>query len=244
MSRLSGWAELGNRLATAPPLALAVVDPYAGQPAARGIAPELARLRRDYPSATMVAAMSPRPGWVSDARTLGEIGVTEIIDLSTELTREAVFRRLVGARGRPVRALLAQLDALPSPFRARAVLGAAADVSAAGGGPSDLARALGLSPATLLRWCAEAGLPVPRRLTMWLRVLFAAELLDDPGRSLLDVALTCGYSSDRALRRAIYALTGHAPRTLRHRGAFSSVANHFKRCVGGAPSTLEAHVCR
>ena len=33
-------------------------------------------------------------------------------------------------------------------------------------------------------------------------MLLAAELLDDPGRTISDAALACGYASDSSLRRA------------------------------------------
>ena len=59
---------------------------------------------------------------------------------------------------------------------------------------------------TVLRWAERAGLPAPRRMLAWMRILLAAVLLDDPGRTVLSVAHACGYSSDSSLRRAMLLL--------------------------------------
>ncbi|MBV9772342.1 MAG: AraC family transcriptional regulator [Gemmatimonadetes bacterium] len=224
---LRSWDELRTRIRGAQAHALFLVDPYHGRGRLPGSAPELIQLLRDFPSTTVVVAMAPRPGWLQDVLTLGERGVTEVIDLGSELSTEAVRQRLDRARGRPLRTLLQRGVEVSVPGRGRAILDTAVEVASCGGGVHTLARALGLSGPTLLRWCARSGLPNPRRLMIWLRVLSAAELLDDPGRSVLDIAFSCGYSSDRALRRALLCTVGIGPAELRRRGAFRTAAGRF-----------------
>jgi AraC-like DNA-binding protein len=96
-----------------------------------------------------------------------------------------------------------------------------------GGRGKYLARALHLSERTVLRWTERAGLPPPRRLMAWMRILMAASLLDDPGRTVLSVAYACGYASDSSLRRAMQDFLGTIPTTLRREGAFARAAQVF-----------------
>lgn len=225
---LQSWDELLIKTRCAQAHSLFVVDPYHGRGRQPGSAPELARMLRDFPSATVIAAMSPRPGWMQDVLVLGERGVSEVIDLAAEDSTEAVRQRLDRARGRPLRTLLDRGVEIVLPGRGRAILNAAVEIASSGGTVHELARLLGLSEATLLRWCARSGLPNPRRLLVWLRVLSAAELLDDPGRSVLNIAFSCGYSSDRSLRRALLSTVGAGPSELRRRGAFRTAAGRFR----------------
>jgi AraC-like DNA-binding protein len=191
-----------------------------------GPAPELQALLRAFPSSTVIAAPPPHPRRLRDARVLGEWGITEIID-PVEDSTESVRLLLEAARGRPLRTLLERGVELNVPGRGRAILDASVEIVASGGHARDLAHALYLSPITLMRWCRRSGLPVPRRLLVWMRVLLAAELLDNPGQSVLSVALSCGYSSDRTLRRALHVAVGAGPTELRERGAFRTVSAAF-----------------
>src|SRR4051812_48538377 len=227
------WESLRAAISDAPPAALLVVDPYVpGNGDVMQLSPQLRALLWEFPSATVLAAMELRPGRSHDVRTLGEWGVTDIISIGEEDTHEAISRRLRGAQGRPLQNLLQRC--LPSSVsgRARTLLMAAAEVVSMGGRGRDLARALPLSERTVLRWSERSGLPPPRRLMAWMRILLAASLLDDPGRTVLSVAYACGYSSDSSLRRAMQDFLGTVPTTLRREGAFSAAARRFLEELG------------
>lgn len=223
---ISGWKALPDAVREAAPSGLLVVDPYFDRAKHGGPAPNLHALLRNFPSTPVVAAPSDHVDRLRDVGTLGEWGVSDVIDV-LEDTVHTMQVRIEGARGRPLRTLLEREVPASVPGRGRAILDAAVDVVATGGHARDLARDLHLSPATLLRWCRRSGIPVPRRLLVWMRALLAAELLDDPGQTVLGVALACGYSSDRTLRRALYSATGFGPTGLRNRGAFKTVAAAF-----------------
>jgi transcriptional regulator GlxA family with amidase domain len=120
--------------------------------------------------------------------------------------------------------------------RARTLLMAAAEVVSMGGRGRDLARSLHLSERTVLRWSERSGLPPPRRLMAWMRILLAASLLDDPGRTVLSVAYACGYSSDSSLRRAMQDFLGTVPTVLRREGAFTRASRLFLEELGKAKS--------
>lgn len=160
-------------------------------------------------------------------RTMGAWGVTEVISPEEAGSTLAITQLLQEARGRPLQRLLnAELpEVLSAP--ALALLNAAVDVASAGGTARDLARTLYFSRRSVLRRYRQAGLPAPRRLLAWVRVLLATEMLDDPGRRVADVAYGCGYSSDNALRTALQQFVGVAPTALRRDGAFALAADRF-----------------
>ncbi len=224
---VESWSALREAIATAPPAAVLIVDPYEERDGGCGPSPALRGLIHEFPSVAVVAAMEVTPSRFDDLRTLGQWGVVQVISLDHDDTPAAIAQRLRAARGRPLRALLEQ--ALPADLsdRARAILQAAVDVVVVGGGARELARSLYLSRRTLLRWCSRAELPAPRVLLAWMRVLLAAELLDDPGREVLSVALICGYSSDSGLRRITQKFLHSSPRELRKHGAFSTASAAF-----------------
>jgi AraC-like DNA-binding protein len=161
---------------------------------------------------------------------------TRIISIDEEDTPLAIARVLESSRGRPLRSLLHRSVTATMGGRARAIVMSAADVVSTGGVGRDLARSLHVTPRTLQRWCGRAGLLSPRQLLAWMRLLLAAELLDDPGRSVLGVALACGYSSDAALRNTFRAFVQLSPRALRQRGAFQTVSHRFLQALAVSSS--------
>src|SRR5690606_19271666 len=187
----------------------------------------LRTLLSEYPSTAVLAALEVRPERFDDLRTLGKWGVVQVISIDHDDTPHSIAQRLRGARGRPLRALLEEVLPPETSGRARAIVEAATDVVTVGDHGRDLASALHLSRRRLLRWCQRAGLPAPRRLLAWMRVLLACELLDDPGRTVLSVAHTCGYSSDSGLRRITQKFLKSSPTELRDRGAFRIAAAAF-----------------
>ncbi|HWK88421.1 MAG TPA: helix-turn-helix domain-containing protein [Longimicrobium sp.] len=224
---LSNWDRLRQAVVNSPPAAILIVDPYVGTGERPSLSPELRTLLWEFPSATVLAALEIRPGRSRDLRTLGEWGVTDIISLAEEDTQEAVYRRLRSVEGRSLQGLLDRTLPQNLSGRGRMLLMTAAEVVSVGGKGRDLARRLHLSERTVLRWCERSGLPAPRRLLAWMRILLAASLLDDPGRTVLSVAGACGYSSDSSLRRALQDFLGIGPSALRREGAFPRAAGGF-----------------
>lgn len=227
IQEVRGWDDLREAIREAPPAAVVVADPFSETAAGRGPSAEVRALLREFPSVPMVAAFELQPGQGADVRTLGDWGVVEVISLGHDDTETGVSHRLREARGRPMRSRLENLLPDDTSGRARAILDAAVDVVVVQGHGRDVAADLGLSRRTLLRWCEQAGLPPPRKLLAWMRILLAAELLDDPGRTVLSVAQVCGYSSDSSLRRVTQKFLGMSPTELRRRGAFPLASRNF-----------------
>ncbi len=119
----------------------------------------------------------------------------------------------------------AALDAAVNELASRAhvteaaleLLQSAAAAVARRGDARELAGELDLHPRTVLRRVTEAGLPVPRRLLAWLRILLAARLLEG-GATIRHAALACGYVAESGLRRVIFEFLRVQPASLRTSG--------------------------
>jgi AraC-like DNA-binding protein len=234
IQKAAGWREAAAALRGLGWRGVLLVDPFLGS--RRGEpSQELRRLLAELPSAAVVAVLPGGPTATLSAHTLGLWGVCQILDSELERTPESLRDRLQRARGRSLRGLLLRGVHVRTTPRGRALLEAALEVAPSGGGPGELAAHLGVSRPTLLRRCRAARLPPPRRLLQWLRLLTAAEMLDDPGRRVMDVAIACGYSTDASLRRGMRRLAGASPVQLRARGAFDTVARAFLRELNRDP---------
>jgi AraC-like DNA-binding protein len=228
------WEELSYAVALTPASALFVIDPWFGTDGTGSPAPELARMLERFPSLTVIAATEIGPDRVGSILELSSWGVVQVIDLLEESTPAALGRRISAARGRPLRALVE--GALPdyTTAAARSILNTASTIVADGDQGIDLAVALGVTPRTLSRWCRKAGLPPPKRLLAWMRILLAAEFLDDPDRPVSVIAEACGYSADSSLRLALRRFAGSNPTELRDLGAFDTASAAFVEALSEA----------
>ncbi len=68
---------------------------------------------------------------------------------------------------------------------------------------ADVAKALTVSRQTLLERTRRAGLPGPRELSTWCRLLLAAQTLGEPACTVDDVAWTYGFPSGNGLRNVL-----------------------------------------
>lgn len=227
VQRVPDWATLGRILRSSPPLTLAVVDPLAPGEGPPKLTDDLRAVLRGTPGLTVVAALRIPPADAQIVTTLLDWGVADWIDLDREDTTAAVVRRLRAVEARPVERLIARALPRGVPSRSRALLTIAALVVARGGQVPDLAAALGVTTRTVPRWFARADLPAPRRLLAWLRLLIAADLLDDSRRSIESVARGVGYAGAAALKTGLRNILKMTPGELRERGAFQTVAREF-----------------
>jgi AraC-like DNA-binding protein len=69
-----------------------------------------------------------------------------------------------------------------------------------------------------------------------MRILLAAAFLDDAGRTISDVALSCGYASDASLRNALRNFIGLSPTELRDRDAIAAASDAFLVALAEARS--------
>jgi AraC-like DNA-binding protein len=223
------WAALSAGVHDAPASAVVVVDPYFPK---GGLAAELRELLFRYPSTPVTAALEVTADRATDLWTLGKWGICEIISVHHDDTKEAILTRVRSTHARKLREAIAAILPPETGGRARAIVDTAAELVASGADSSkNLAVALQVSRRTLLRWTVLAGLPPPRKLLAWVRILMAAQRLDDPDQTVLDVARAAGYGGDGALRRVTAKLVGLSPGAMRRRGAFAAAGARFREAL-------------
>lgn len=225
LHRMPDWPTLKHMLQSGPATAVCFADAMAFVGRHECLAEGLREIARDFPLLAVVACLRVRSqdGYV--LRALQGWGVAEILDLDREQSAAAVARRLKEVEGVWAQRLFRR--ALPRTLsaRGRTVLETVAHIAAQGGHVPELASALGIYKRTVPRWCAAAGVPEPRRMFTWIRLLLAADLLDNPARTIENVARVTGFASAASLKSTSKAFTGLAPSDLRVRGAFDAVAS-------------------
>ena len=93
----------------------------------------------------------------------------------------------------------------------------------------ELARAIGVNRKTLLNRFARADVPPPSTIVSWCRLLHAARELEDPARTVDDVATRSGFGSGAALRKMFRRYTGRRPAQVRKAGGARWVLQRFAR---------------
>lgn len=226
VSHVPDWDALSIAIITAPPSAVAVVDPYFGTSGSKQ-AFELRDLLHRFTSASIVPILKVTPSRASDVAMLDEWGIASIISTGHDDTPAAISHRLGDACVRPLKRLLASiLPATTSPH-AFPLLCAAAETIADGGTVADFASSVNASPSTLLRWCEEARLPNPRTILQWVRVLLSSKYLEEQERTIESIATSCGYASPAELRKVTLRLVGLSPAQIRTEGGFQTAAGRF-----------------
>lgn len=225
LRRVESWGEVLALAPYSPTSAVFLVDPY--DAAGIYLAEDLRTLLAAYPSVTVVTALALCPGRADAVRTLLGWGVADVLALGVEDTPDGMRIRLLSVHARRLKR---RLGAALAPYLTavgHTLLLAAVEAAADGGGSVELARVLRSTPRTVASWCRREGVPNPRRLLAWVRLLLAAELLDEDGRTAAQVARACGYTTDGALRRALRNFLGRSATALRGEGAFTTAARAF-----------------
>lgn len=204
---VADWDTLAGVLPLQHPSSVVVLDPY-DQPDTPSAF--FWKLLERFPSVAIVPAFEALPERVPDMRAMMAAGASEILNLDREDAARVAAARIRSASARPFKRRMDAVIARRAGVEARTILTAAAEVAVRGGGPNDLAAAFGVRAKTLCSWCGAHGLPLPRRLLGWLRILLAAQMLEDAGRTRATVAAACGYRTDRSLRRIIQRFVGPA----------------------------------
>ena len=176
-------------------------------------------LRQRHPDVPVIGHAAARSGLASDALALARAGVHELviagIDDAAAALRAALAR---AARRSAAERILADVAAVV-PADAIPLVRYCLEHAAAAPTVPEIARALGVSRQTLAARLRAAGAPGPRELSLWCRLLLAAELLAGGGRTVDQVALTFDFPSANALRNALRRHADLGPADLRKVGA-------------------------
>lgn len=187
------------------------------------------RVREEFPSVPVVLYCALAPTTSRDVLDFARAGVNDLVlrgvdDLRTTL-RGAVQSALdhCSAKG-----MLGELRPLvpPSvePFLRFCLENGRRNLTV-----EEVAIALGVHRKTLFDRLNAAGLPSPSLIIAWARLLTAARMLEDPGRSVEQVALLLDFPSGTSLRNMMKRYTGLRSGEVRENGGVRCVLHAFKR---------------
>lgn len=98
----------------------------------------------------------------------------------------------------------------------------------------NMAEALSVHRKTLVDRLAAAGFPTPSALIAWCRLMMAARLLEDPGRTIEQVALILDFPSGTSLRNMMKRYVGLKTSEVRENGGLRCVLHSFKQALAPA----------
>lgn len=196
------------------------------------VAPAIAFVRWRRPSLPIVVYCALDESSVRQVVALTRSGADEIILRGIDDDSSALWSRLLVSVSRRMAAqTLSELRPLlgkdTEPILSYCLERADQSVTV-----EELAATLNVHRKTLVNRLAAAGLPGPNNLISWCRLMLAARFLEDPGRSVEQVALTLGFGSGPALRNMIRRYTGLRTSELRKLGGWSYLVRLFAATIG------------
>jgi AraC-like DNA-binding protein len=200
----------------------------------------VASLRSGMPSVPVIAYIADEHATSGDILAMARAGVHDLVRSGFDDVGFALGAALASATATcATSAAREELEELVTadawPFVSYCLTRAHGPISVSGA-----ANALGLDRRTLVRRLERAGLPSPRRIAGWCRVVAAARLLDEPIYTLEQAALRLEFPSGTALRNMMMRYTGLKPREIRENGGVHCVMHLFRRelCSPGASASL------
>jgi AraC-like DNA-binding protein len=224
VSFVHSWGEVEESVRLHPGV-LVVFDPYA---TGRIEAEFLLAFRAGYPSVPLFAYGDFRRHPVRDVLWLGRLGVSAGATLDHDDSPTRLRALLADALSGSAAATV--LDTLGNLFPADLRLLLQEILVRAGEPlrPEDAARLYYRHPKTLRDRLRRYRLPSPEKLIVWARLFLAAHLLQDPERSVADVALCVGFPSPNALRNQFQRYAGTRPGDLRQGDGLARVLHLFR----------------
>jgi AraC-like DNA-binding protein len=221
------WAHLRELYLDAPPTALFIADAFTDGLGRGPVDEELRRFMADFPACALIAPAVVDEETLRNVRALTACGIAELLDMEMELAAWRLDAQLRMVVERRVHRALEGLALLEAPAT-RVFLDAAGVVVARTGDPGRVAPALRVSDDELRDFCERRSLPEPGRLLEWIRLVYASELLDEPGRPPASAARALGYASPGELEEQALRLVGLPAGELRALGAYRLVASGLR----------------
>jgi AraC-like DNA-binding protein len=187
-------------------------------------------LVRNFPGIPTVALVSHYDPTTTDMLLrLGASGVRQVVDL----TSPAGWHRLREVVGEPATRAAARIQApvlaalADAPPDARLFMEALIRLAPSTPTVRQLAARLHVRPSTLMSRFARAALPSPKNYLAAVRLLHAAQLFEEPGLSIADVAYRLEYSSPQSFGRHLRSLMGLTSTEFRRRFPFPAALARF-----------------
>lgn len=193
----------------------------------RSTVPVVETVRTSYPALPVVAYVRPGRTTSADILVIAQLGVHELVIEGFDDVGAALRAVLAsGTRRCATERVMRTLGPLLSPSVASFVRYCLERVAQE---PSvtDAAHYLGVHRKTLVYRLRQSALPTPSVMIGWCRLFVAAQLLENPGRSVAQVALELDFASSSALRGMLRRYTGMRPGELRAQGGLDALLTRF-----------------
>lgn len=209
------------------PVDAVLVSVHRCQPAQ---ADSIRQLLASFPGLPAVALVSrPDPNASEVLLRLGASGVREVIDVNAPAGWSRLRQLLVEPASRPAARILGPLlDRVPGiPDDARLFLEVTVRLAPHTPTVRRIARVLEVQPSTLMSRFVRAGLPSVKRYLAAIRLLYAAQYLENMGLSIADVAYRLECSSPQSFGRHVRSLLGITTSEFRRRFPFPVALERF-----------------
>jgi AraC-like DNA-binding protein len=193
------------------------------------VLPTVRRLHEEYPSVPVVMYLSMSAVASGAVMEYARAGVSQLVFHGLDDLRSALRSAVDAAIDQVSAAALAAdfetiVPPTVMPFLRYCLEHARRDITV-----EEVANAMGVHRKTLVDRLKAARLPSPRAMIGWCRLLMAARMLDDPGRTVEQVALKLDFPSGAALRNMFKRYTGLRTTEVRQNGGVRCLVHALKR---------------
>ena len=186
-------------------------------------------IREDFPSVPVVLYFAISPSISRDMLEFARAGVNDLVLRDVDDVKVTLRASLSSAGDHcSARSIAAEVATLVPPNVAP-IIRYCLENGRRALTVEDVAAALNVHRKTLVDRLNAAGLPTPSAIIAWCRLLVSARLLEDPGRSVEQVALLLDFPSGTSMRNMIKRYTGLRTGEVRENGGLRCVLHAFKR---------------
>ena len=193
----------------------------------------LRRIHASFESHPLVAYYDPRGITPRHILSLAQSGITDLVQLDVDDSK-ILFGKILDSAARVSHArTLVDLIGRDMPVAMRSVFSYALEHAGRSMDVPELAASLGLSKRTLAWRMNQQGLPSPRIFLTWCRLLVAALLLNERGRTLDSVAEQLDFSGGHSLGAVFFRYMDRGIMTLRDEGVLAATVEEFRLSLTG-----------
>lgn len=196
----------------------------------------LRRVRTNFPVHPLIAYYNGRGLTPRHLINVAQSGITELVQYDIDDSR-LTFGRILNAASRVTYAqTISDLLRGDVPEGLQSIFLFSLEHAGRRMEVTELAASIGLSKRTLSWRMAQHGAPSPRLFLTWCRLLVAALLLDDSGRTLDSVADQLNFSGGHSLGGVFFRYMGKGVAALRQHGVLAEVVQAFRDEMSGPDS--------
>lgn len=190
------------------------------------------RIREGYPSVPIVLYCALGPETSRDVLDFARAGVNDLVIRGVDDLRLPLRGAITAAQDHcSAKSVLRELEgSIPTPVMP--IIQYCLENGRRSLTVAQIAMAMGVHRKTLVDRLSAAGFPSPSAVISWCRLMVAARLLEDPGRSIEQVALVLDFPSGTSMRNMVKRYTGLRPAEVRENGGMRCILYAFKRAIG------------